>query len=54
MAYRKVEFFAVDPHTNAYPVDAIQYLGEVLRIAVFPPTHAGFVGVINTGYIAAL
>ena len=50
----QVEGFAVDLDVYADVVYRIEHLGEVLRVAVFPPAHLGFVGVVDARHIAAL
>ena len=53
LALCKVEFLIIDAYMNANPVGCIQYLGEIFRIAVLPPSYTGLVRVIHTGDVAA-
>ena len=50
----QVEGFAIDLDVYADVVYRVEHLGEVLRVAVFPPAHLGLVGVVDARHIAAL
>ncbi|MNV65601.1 hypothetical protein D3C71_1583070 [compost metagenome] len=45
---------AVDINVDADPVGAVQDLGKILRIAVFPPADPCFVRIIDACHVAAL
>ena len=49
----QVEGFAVNLHVYSGPVAGVQDFGKIARIAVFPPAHAGFVGIKNARYVVA-
>ena len=40
----QVQLFSINVNIYSDPVGSIQYLGKILRITIFPPAHAGFIG----------
>lgn len=51
---RQVERLAVDRDIDPDPERGVRDLGEILRVAVLPPPHAGLVGIIDPADIIAL
>ena len=50
----QIQDLAVDADVNADEVDRIEDFGEVLGVAVLPPTHFGLVGIVHAGDVRAL
>jgi len=50
---RQVERLAVDPDVDPDPERGVRDLGEILRIAVLPPSHAGLVGIVDPADVVA-
>jgi hypothetical protein len=54
LALRQIEAGAVHRDIDTDPIGRVQDLGEVLGIAVFPPSHPRLVRIVDAGDVAAL
>ena len=49
----EVQLLAVDPNADGRPIRGVEHLGEILGVAIFPPTHLRLVRVVDAADIAA-